>query len=523
MTENMKENNHGIQEAGHHVKFSLSVLKHEENSDDKSCQTGRQTPFQGVKMAEKQQVFQKDLCCYICSETFKDPVSLHCNHSFCQTCLSKFWGKAKNKNCPVCNRKSSMEDPLINFSLKELVDSFTGRLKLDKNPDEGKEVVCSKHTRTPIWFCVDEDRAVCDDCQNPTQHATHTVIPLEEAVQDMKGKLKSDLEKMQKSLKKYTDTEKVHKDMVQHTKSQLAATERSIKEVFEQLHQFLREEEEARLTALREEEEQKGEMIGMREIKTLQEQIQTLKDSIQHVDNDLKQDSVPFLKGYQGTKSRAQCTLRDPPLLSGALIDVAQHLGNLKYRVCEKMVESVEYYPVILDASTANRYHFLSDDLTSVKNMDTKHQLPGNPERFMKYNDVLGSEGFTSGKHCWEVQVGDRRKWTLGVAKETVERKGETSLGPSYGFWTVKKSSDKYKAGSKTLSLETKPQRVRVQLDYERGEVSFYDPSDMSHIYTYKDTFKDKLFPYFGTGSDDTSEESLQICPFKVSLKVKNL
>ncbi|KAG5274027.1 hypothetical protein AALO_G00158370 [Alosa alosa] len=327
----------------------------------------------------------------------------------------------------------------------------------------------------------------------------------------MKGKLKSDLEKMQKSLKKYTDTEKVHKDMVQHTKSQLAATERSIKEVFEQLHQFLREEEEARLTSLREEEEQKGKMIG-REIKTLQEQIQTLKDSIQHVENDLKQDSVPFLKGYQGTKSRAQCTLRDPPLLSGALIDVAQHLGNLKYRVCEKMVETVEYHPVILDASTANSWHILSEDLTSVRQINTKQQLPNNTERFMKYVMVLGSEGFTSGKHCWEVQVGDRSRWTLGVAKETVERKGETSLSPSYGFWILRKTNDEYKAPSKTLSLKT-PQRVRVQLDYERGEVSFYDPSNMSHIYTYKDTFKDKLFPYFSTG-DDTSEESLQICPF---------
>ncbi|XP_076127624.1 E3 ubiquitin-protein ligase TRIM35-like [Alosa pseudoharengus] len=469
-------------------------------------------------MAEKHQVFERFLCCHVCSEIFKDPVSLHCNHSFCQTCLSKFWEQAVSKNCPVCKRKSSMDNPAINFSLKELADSFTGRLKLDKNPDEGKEVLCRKHTKTPIWFCVDEDRAVCDDCQNPTQHSGHKVIRLEEAVQDMKGILKSDLEKMQTNLKNTEDTEKVYKDMVQHTKSQLAATERSIKEVFEQLHQFLREEEEARLTALREEEEQKGKMIG-REIKTLQEQIQTLKDSIQHMENDLKQDSVPFLKGYQSTKSRAQCTLRDPALLSGALIDVAKHLGNLKYRVCEKMVETVEYYPVILDARTTNPCHILSEDLTSVTDMKTKQHQLNNPERFMTYLMVLGSEGFTSGKHCWEVQVGDRSRWSLGVAKESVERKGETCYGPAYGFWTVRKINDEYKATSQTLSLKAKPQRVRVQLDYERGELSFYDPSDMSHIYTYKDTFKDKLFPFFCTGGDK-SETSIQICPLKVTVKI---
>ncbi|XP_076155373.1 zinc-binding protein A33-like [Alosa pseudoharengus] len=309
-------------------------------------------------------------------------------------------------------RKSSKEKPGINFSLKELADSFNGRLKLDKNTDKGKEVVCSKHTKTPAWFCVDEDRAVCDDCQNPPKHSGHKVIPLEEAVEDMKG--------------------------------------------------------------------------------------------------------------YQSTKSRAQCTLRDPPLLSGALIDVAKHLGNLRYRVCEKMVDTVEYHPVILDASTASPRHILSEDLTSVREMETKQHQLENPERFMKYNDVLGSEGFTSGKHCWEVQVGDRSQWSLGVAKETVERKGVTFLGPKYGFWAVKKINDEYIAPLKTLSLKTKSQRVRVQLDYERGEVYFYDPSDMSYIYTYKVTFKDKLFPYFSTEGDE-SETSFQICPFKVFLTVKKL
>ncbi|XP_062403471.1 zinc-binding protein A33-like [Sardina pilchardus] len=471
-------------------------------------------------MAEKQQVSQNVLRCYVCSETFKDPVSLGCNHSFCKTCLTEFWEQVRNRNCPICKRRSSKEDPVINFSLKELADSFTGRLQLDKNPDEGKEMVCSKHTRTPVWFCVDEDRAVCDNCQNPTQHATHIVIPLEEAVQDMKGKLKSNLEKMQTNLKKCTDTETVYKDMVQHTKHQLAATERSIKKVFEQLHQFLREEE-ARLTALREEEEQKGKMIG-REMKTLQEQIETLKDSIQHVENDLKQTSVPFLKDYQSTKSRAQCTLQDPQLLSGALIDVAKHLGNLKFSVCEKIVETVEYHPVILDPNTEHIYHILSEDLASVREMKNKQRELDNPERFMKYARVLGSEGFTSGKHCWEVQVGDRSKWSLGVAKESVERKGKTFLHPEDGIWTVWKRDDTYNASSKTLSLKTAPQRVRVQLDYERGEVSFYDPSDMSHIYTYKHSFKDKLFPYFSTGGDE-GETSLQICPFKVSLTVKSL
>ena len=114
--------------------------------------------------------------------------------------------------------------------------------------------------------------------------------------------------------------------------------------------------------------------------------------------------------------------------------------------------------------------------------------------------------------------MGDRSNWCLDVAKESVERKGKVILWPTDGLWTALKKEDKYNASSEILSLKTKPQRIRVQLDYERGEVSFYDPSDMSHLYTYKDTFKENMFPYFSPDTDN-SDISLQICPLKLSVK----
>ncbi|XP_036377995.1 zinc-binding protein A33-like [Megalops cyprinoides] len=461
------------------------------------------------------------LCCHICSEIFKEPVSLRCNHSFCRTCVHQFWEKTKSRNCPICKRRSSMDDPGVNVSLKELADSYTGRKKAGLA--ERKEIICSKHTERPMWFCVDEGTAVCSLCESPKHHSSHTVIPVEEAVSDLKEKLKRNLTPMQDQLVKCRKIKTKYEDMVQHTKKQLVATERQIKAEFEELHQFLQDEEEARLAALREEEEQKGKTMSEK-LKIIQEQISSLSDRISAVEQELKEEDIAFLKKYKQTSVRAQCTLQDPQLLSGALIDVAKHLGNLRFRVWEKMLGMVQYTPVILDPNTAHAYLSLSEDLTSVRYTGVNQQLPDNPERFDYCVNVLGSEGFTSGKHSWEVEVGNNPEWDVGVAKESINRKGKITYSPGRGFWViVLRNGDEYIAGGGTpLTLKRKPQRIRVQLDYDRGEVSFYDSSDMSHIYTFKDTFTERLFPYFnpGVNNDGSNPGALQICPVKVSITV---
>ncbi|XP_074495033.1 zinc-binding protein A33-like [Sebastes fasciatus] len=475
-------------------------------------------------MAEKTALLERFLNCHVCSETFRDPVSLSCSHSFCSSCLKKFWEQAENKNCPICKTKSSTDEPAVNFALKELSDSFAERQKAGSSEPEKKkkkeEVVCDKHPEVPYWFCEDEERAVCPVC-DVSLHQSHKVVPIEQAVSDLKDQLKSDLESLQDKRDKHKQVEKTYDEMVKHSKKQLLSTERQIRAEFNKLHQFLKEEEESRLAALREEEEQKGKTIS-REMKMIQEHISSLSDSISAVEEDLQKHNVPFLSSYKATQTRArvQCSLSDPQLVSGALIDVAKHLGNLSFRVWEKMKDKVHFSPVILDPNTANRWLYLSDDLTSVRYGDTNQQLPDNPERNTKYADILGSEGFSSGKHSWEVEVGDHPVWNVGLAKDSVDRKGEAGTSPEYGIWCLAHRSGKYSDGvCKTFRVKKSLQRIRVQLDYDRGEVSFYDPEDMTHIYTYRDTFTEKLFPWFNIGSaGDAKTADIKICQTEISL-----
>ncbi|KAM4615815.1 LOW QUALITY PROTEIN: uncharacterized protein ACJ7VT_008831 [Polymixia lowei] len=467
------------------------------------------------EMAEKLACF---LNCHKCSEIFRDPVSLSCNHNFCSTCLTEFWEKAKNKNCPICKRKSSKQI-IVNFTLKELADSYAGRQKA--KTDEGAEkvkVVCSKHPEDPKLFCEEEQRAVCHVCDFP-HHQGHKVVPIEQAVSDLKDQLKSDLKPLQDKMNKYKEVEKTYNEVVQYSKKQLVDTERKIRAEFEKLHQFLREEEEARLAALREEEEQKGKTITQ-EMKIIQEQISSLSDMICAVEQDLQKHNVSFLSSYKHTQTRARvhCSLSYPQLVSGALIDVAKHLGNLSFRVWEKMKETVKFTPVILDPNTANCCLSLSDDLTSVRDEDTK-QLPDIPERNTWYSTVLGSEGFSSGEHSWDVEVGDHPSWNIGLAKELVERKGKRGASPEYGVWSFRHRNGKYTNGFyKTLTVKRSLHRIRVQLDYDKGKVSFYDPEDMTHIYTHKDTFPEKLYPYFSIGkSGDAKTIDIKVCQTEAS------
>ncbi|XP_045551191.1 zinc-binding protein A33-like [Salmo salar] len=291
--------------------------------------------------------------------------------------------------------------------------------------------------------------------------------------------------------------------MFQYSKKQLVSTERQIRGEFEKLHQFLREEEEARLAALRKEEEEKGKTIA-REMKNIQDQISSLTESITAVKQEFQKREVSFLKSYKHTQtfSRAQYTLPDPQLVSGALIDVAKYLSNLQFRVWENMQGIVKYTPVILDPNTASRWLSLSDDLTSVRHLGKRQQLPDNPERNTICITGLGSEGFSSGKLSWEVEVEDHPHWYIGVAKESIKRQEEVQyFNPEFGVWSLKLNSGQYKKGiGGTLTLKRRPQRIRVQLDYDRGEVSFYDTKDMTHIYTFRDTFTERLYPFFSNG-----------------------
>lgn len=160
---------------------------------------------------------------------------------------------------------------------------------------------------------------------------------------------------------------------------------------------------------------------------------------------------------------------------------------------------------VTLDPSTAHPNLLLSRDLKSVRYTERRRpHLPPSARRFTAYPCVLASRAITSGRHYWEVEVGRKTHWALGVCGDSVRRDGEPTELPHGGFWRVRLwNGDRYAATTAPftpISPRVPPTRVGVFVDYEAGEVSFYNVTDRSHLYTFTETFTEKIWPLFYPG-----------------------
>ncbi|XP_073707209.1 uncharacterized protein [Garra rufa] len=158
----------------------------------------------------------------------------------------------------------------------------------------------------------------------------------------------------------------------------------------------------------------------------------------------------------------------------GDIDDRTDFLMGLRFHLQNYETQTV---PVILDPNTANPHLVVSDDLTSVRNSQNKQPLPDNPERFDEYFCVLGSEGFNSGTHCWDVELKESLFWSLGVTTASDQMKRCDFFNNEH--------------------LD----HVRVNLNYDRGTVSFIDPVTNTHLHTFTTTFTHTLFPFFRSSS----------------------
>ncbi|TRY99376.1 hypothetical protein DNTS_014906, partial [Danionella cerebrum] len=155
---------------------------------------------------------------------------------------------------------------------------------------------------------------------------------------------------------------------------------------------------------------------------------------------------------------------------------------------------------VSLDPMTNHSWLQISEDNKKVQEGQTEADLPYSPQRFDTLSCVLGWEGYMGGRHYWEVEIANNGYWKVGVATASSKRHGRFPMNPSRGYWVLWRSTHQFFACTNpetTLPMSLVPRRMGVYIDYEEGQISFYNAENKSHIFTFTGHFYEKLYPFF--------------------------
>ncbi|XP_048375767.1 ras/Rap GTPase-activating protein SynGAP-like isoform X2 [Stegostoma tigrinum] len=347
-------------------------------------------------------------------------------------------------------------------------------------------------------------------------------IDAKQRIIDVQDKLEKSLSFLQQQMEEVFRSQNEEETNMIQLKKMAESLEQNIAAEFTTLHQFLNDEEELMKGKLKEDVERLTRLLR-ENLQRITEKRASIECTILEIQQRLNVQETAFLTDVKSLIERSYVKFKKPAEVPLNLL-LGEFGGPLQLIVWRRMLSVITPVPaaLTLEPNTAHPELLISEDLRSVRLSDTWQELPDNPERFDDCVSVLSAQGFESGRHYWQVEVGNKTMWDVGLAKESVNRKGNIILSPEDGFWTIwLRNGNEYEAlstPSSFLSLRSKPKTIGVFLDYEKGQVSFYNAEDMSVIYTFTDTFKEKLFPYFSPGESDGGKnaEPLTLCVLRL-------
>ncbi|XP_007434480.1 zinc-binding protein A33-like [Python bivittatus] len=417
----------------------------------------------------QQQTLQEELTCSICYDLFRNPVMLECMHHFCKECIQKYWNSCSGTaTCPQCRQKFPSRSFHPNFLVSNVVETV-------------RKSVSEQHRR--------------------------------KSQMDLQKLLQSYQMKYEKLLKMKRVTEEKIWNLVE-TSGKLNS---EIRAAFQHLHQILEEEERRVLMELAREEEQCLLRLEKTSVQLIEE-ISELKKNMGQIQQKLNN------LGCSSVLKVETVAVRPAVHLATLTLDLKQHKelqdGPLQYIFWRKMLKSISPAPtaLTLDPESAHPNLILSKDLTSVTERETPQRVPRSPRRFVQSVNVLATESFESGRHYWEVWVGNKTKWELGVAADNVDRTARVRLCPDNGYWTIRLWSNAQYWAAATPWVRLKPQhllrKVGVLLDCKAKTVTFYDAEEMSLLFTFHQLWASRFYPFFSTGFShgEKNAEPMRIC-----------
>nr|XP_016847272.1 PREDICTED: zinc finger protein RFP-like [Anolis carolinensis] len=500
------------------------------------------------------ETLQREITCSICLSYFKEPVSIDCGHNFCQSCITQCWGRAdeENTSCPQCRRWSRKRSFRPNRELGNVVEvakrlrleasssastssSFAAAAASSSASSQAGQRLCQKHQEPLKLFCEKDEMPVCVICRESRAHKAHPMLPIEEAAQDYKKQISTHVKALKERREKLKESKEDLECRSQADQDDVHIEKQKVEAEFNKIHEFLEKIERFLIIMLKKYDK---EIVQKRDgaAKKLSEEIDSLDALITEVEDKCQQPASEFLQDIRSILSR--CKDGQLPRLvevSSSPTELEKKLGHfsLKNTVIKEALEkcretmlselakarsietAAKKASITLDPKTAHPLLVVSEDKKSVKRGEMVQPLPNNPERFEATLILLGCERFGSGIHYWEVEVGDGQNWALGVAKESIKRKGPIVTSPDHGIWALGLSGTEYKAFSSPdtrLTLEEAPEKIQIFVHYERGWVAFFDADYMSLIFIFRSANfgGEKICPFFKVWGVTTE---LRMCP----------
>ncbi|XP_065420673.1 zinc finger protein RFP-like isoform X2 [Chrysemys picta bellii] len=377
---------------------------------------------------------QEEATCPVCLQYFTEPVILECGHNFCRACISQCWeGSDTAASCPQCRETVQQRNLRPNRQLANIIE-IAKRLSLQAAKGAGGDEVCDRHQEALKLFCEEDQTPICVVCDRSRAHRTHTVVPIEEAAQEYKERIQAHLKTLREEREKLLGLKVTGEGNSKEYLKQTQTERQKIVSEFQQLREFL-EEQERLLLAQLEKLDKEIVRIQNENVSQLSEQISHLSELISEMEGKCQKPASEFLQDVRSTLSRCETgKFQQPEEISPKLeervsgfsqktIVLLEILGKFKDTLPSALetktggsLGTFRQANVTLDPDTAHPQLILSEDRKSVRRRETQQHLPNNPERFDFWACVLGCEGFTSGRHCWEANAASRTQvYQLGT------------------------------------------------------------------------------------------------------------
>ncbi|XP_056264210.1 E3 ubiquitin-protein ligase TRIM39-like isoform X2 [Pseudoliparis swirei] len=386
--------------------------------------------------------------------------------------------------------------------------------------------LCPIHSRGLEFFCRTDNTFVCCICVETGEHRGHHVIPAKREWHIKKSQLGiAELE-----LKNLIDVREkkvveIHNSLREIQAAAKRETDGTVC-VFSKLISSLEHCQAEVLKVLRM-TRRAAEHRAQDLLRELEEEIAELKKRGSSLSKlDLSEDYMLFLRRFHALSTPPQ--VKDwsgvsvgSELTSGGILRTVN-------QVMERFGEEMQILPTacqqsLLDQSVPRpnpRIRRVQEyaDGQQVHCGERNQLVPDNPERFDRVVCVLARQGFNSGRHYWEVEVGGKTDWDLGVASQSVNRKGKITVSPAHGYWFLSlRDGTEYSfrtEPSTDLTVSLRPSRIGIYVDYEKGLVSFYNVEARLLIYTFTDHFSDTIHAFFSpcTNKSRRNEAPLIIC-----------